>query len=446
MAFHISFRNSLLLLSILFHTCSAADTISPSQSLKDGQTLVSAAGNYEFGFFTPGKSSFRYVGIWYKKAPQEKQYVWVANREDPLANTSGVVSLGSDGNLEISMAGQRVFQITNATAAAGNSTTATLLDSGNLVLKDAQGNWLWQSFEYPTHTMLPGVKLGLNRKTGHIRVITSWKSDDDPATGDYELRLDPNGSPQFFLYNGGTPIWRSGPWNGLGFSGVPLMNHQTVVSYHFTIDSDGIYYSYDLNNSSVFSRLILDSTGELQRLAWRDGTPKWTLFWRAPDDQCDVFAKCGTFSSCDVNRVLMCECLQGFRPKQLQEWNLRDWAGGCGRRRALDCGKGDGFLRLENVKLPDTKVAQIAPFSSLRECKDECLKNCSCSAYAGSDIQKWDGKCLFWHGELTDLKQYTDGGMDLYVRLAASELGEWVILTISLFTCLSLTFTLVAIH
>ncbi|XP_058094702.1 receptor-like serine/threonine-protein kinase SD1-8 isoform X7 [Magnolia sinica] len=423
MAFHSSFPNSLLILFLLFPISTSIDTITPSQSIKDGETLVSAAGNYELGFFSPGKSTARYVGIWYKKAPQEKQYVWVANRDDPLTNSSSVLSIGNDGNLAIVIAGRPVFQITN-TSTAVNYATAKLLDSGNLVLQDNQSRLLWQSFDYPTHTMLPGVKLGLDRKTGKIRVITSWKSDDDPGTGDYVLRLDPNGSPQFFLWHKSEPLWRSGPWNGLGFSGVPLMNHQSVVTYHFTIDDDGIFYSYDLNNDSIFSRLILDSSGYLQRLAWQDGTPRWTQFWRAPDDQCDAYAKCGTYSSCDVNRVLMCECLQGFKPKLPQAWNLRDWSGGCNRRRGLACGEGDGFKKMENIKLPDTRPARIVQVSSLKECRDLCLKNCSCTAYASADIKNWEGKCLIWGGDLTDLKLYSDGGMDLFVRLAGSELGS----------------------
>ncbi|XP_058099719.1 receptor-like serine/threonine-protein kinase SD1-8 [Magnolia sinica] len=364
MAFDISFPNFLLLLSLLFPFCTSIDTITPSKSIKDGQTLISDASNFELGFFSPGNSTARYVGIWYKKAPPEKKYVWVANRDDPLTNSSGVLSISPDGNLAVLMVGRPAFTITNASTAV-NYTTATLLDTGNLVLKDNQNRVLWQSFDYPTDTLLAGMKFGWDRKKGVSRVMRSWKSETDPASGDYIFQMDPRGSPQLFLLKGSNELWRSGPWNGRGFSGVPLMNHQTVVTYHFKIDGDGTYYWYDLNSNSIFSRLILNSSGDLQRLAWRDGTQRWTPFSRAIDDKCDEYAKCGAYSSCNVNRAVICECLRGFKPKLPEVWNLHDWSSGCNRRQGLGCGKGDGFKKIENVKLPDTSSARVVRLSVL---------------------------------------------------------------------------------
>ncbi|KAF6154131.1 hypothetical protein GIB67_016383 [Kingdonia uniflora] len=45
-----------------------------------------------------------------------------------------------------------------------------LLDSGNLVLRDANdGNstsYLWQSFDHPSDSLLPGMKVGRDIRTG----------------------------------------------------------------------------------------------------------------------------------------------------------------------------------------------------------------------------------------------------------------------------------------
>ncbi|XP_028800913.1 G-type lectin S-receptor-like serine/threonine-protein kinase At4g27290 [Neltuma alba] len=66
---------------------SASDVITHDQPLPDGRTLVSKDGIFELGFFSPGGSTHRYVGIWYKSIPQ-KTVVWVANREKPVKDNS----------------------------------------------------------------------------------------------------------------------------------------------------------------------------------------------------------------------------------------------------------------------------------------------------------------------------------------------------------------------
>lgn len=94
------------------------------------------------------------------------------------------------------------------------------------------------------------------------------------------------------------------------------------------------------------------------------------------------------------------------------------------RKRSLDCdGNGDGFLRLENVKVPDTTKSRVEPGLSLEACKEECLKNCSCTAYASFNLSG-DGGCLMWDGYLVDLRVKSDGGHDIYIRVAASELEK----------------------
>ncbi|XP_014632223.1 S-locus-specific glycoprotein BS29-2-like [Glycine max] len=82
-----------------------------------------------------------------------------------------------------------------------------LLDSGNLVIKikgqaDPEA-YLWQSFDNSSDTLLPGMKLGSNLRTGLNRRYTSWKSPDDPSPGDVWVFLG------FFLIHPLTPstLW-----------------------------------------------------------------------------------------------------------------------------------------------------------------------------------------------------------------------------------------------
>ena len=62
---------------------------------------------------------------------------------------------------------------------------------------------------------------------------------------------------------------------------------------------------------------------------------------------------------------------------------------------------------------------------SFNECEAECLKNCSCTAYANSDINNGGSGCLMWFGDLIDIREFIDekGEQDVYIREPASELG-----------------------
>lgn len=84
---------------------------------------------------------------------------------------------------------------------------AKLLDTRNLVLEEnGTDKVVWQSFDHPCNAILPAMEVGLDLKTGLNRFLTSWKSPDDPGTGEYSNKLVPGGSPQFFLYKNSTPI------------------------------------------------------------------------------------------------------------------------------------------------------------------------------------------------------------------------------------------------
>lgn len=43
--------------------------------------------------------------------------------------------------------------------------------------------FLWQSVDYPTESLLPGMKLGVNHKTGHNLSLVSWFTRSIAASG-----------------------------------------------------------------------------------------------------------------------------------------------------------------------------------------------------------------------------------------------------------------------
>ncbi|KAK9723941.1 hypothetical protein RND81_05G035700 [Saponaria officinalis] len=68
----------------------------------DPQTLASSNAIFKIGFFSPTNSTNRYVGIWYNVSGSdgELEVVWVANKDNPLSETSGVLNISEDGNLQ----------------------------------------------------------------------------------------------------------------------------------------------------------------------------------------------------------------------------------------------------------------------------------------------------------------------------------------------------------
>ncbi|CAJ1936286.1 unnamed protein product, partial [Sphenostylis stenocarpa] len=405
----------------------STDTLTKSQSLQTNQTLLSPNAIFELGFFSYANSTW-YLAIWYKAIHDaDKTVVWVANRDTPLQNSIGFLKIGDNGNLLIVNQSHQPVWSSNHTTQITNP-VLQLLDSGNLILREANENdptrLLWQSFDYPTDTLLPGMKLGWNFDTGMEKHITSWRvTNQDPSSGDFSFKLDYSGLPEIFLWNKDQRIYRSGPWNGERFSGVPEMQPVTEsIKFTFFADQHQVYYTFSIANHSLFSRLSVTSVGELQRLTWIQSTQVWNKFWYAPKDQCDNYKECGPYGVCDTNASPVCQCMRGFRPRNQQAWNLRDGSDGCVRSTGLACGS-DRFLHMQNVKLPETTSVFVNRSMGLVECGDLCQRNCSCTGYANIEISNGGSGCVMWVGELLDVRRYPSGGQDLYVRLAASDVG-----------------------
>lgn len=417
---------SILLVSMLI-TSTAVDTIAINQTLRDNDTIVSAGEKFELGFFSPdASSSNRYVGIWYKKI-SVRTVVWVANREIPLTDTSGALSLNGEGILSVLHGTNRVIWSSNSSGSARNP-VAQLLDTGNLIVRNEDDsdldNYLWQSFDYFGNTFLPSMKYGMDLVKGLNRYLVSWKSDNDPSLGYYTNQLDPHGYPQILLRRGSIVTYNSGPWNGERFSGMTNLKTNSLYTFEFVLNQKEIYYKYELVNSSVLTRMVLSTSGSLQRFTWIDRTQEWELYLTAQMDNCDRYAMCGVYGSCNINNSPPCGCLKGFEPLFPEEWNVADWSNGCMRKTPLDCESGDRFLKYSGVKFPDTQKSWFNESMNLKECEALCLRNCSCVAYANTDVRGGGSGCLLWFDDLIDIRVYSEDGQDLYVRMAASELDR----------------------
>ncbi|XP_027771320.1 receptor-like serine/threonine-protein kinase SD1-8 [Solanum pennellii] len=427
--FHLRSSFYFFLISQIVATVATTDnTITITNPLTISKTLVSQQKKFELGFFTPGgpNSDKWYVGIWYKEI-KETTIVWVANRENPVINSSSspVLKITEDGRLVIDDGDGNYTWSLNLSK---NNTTfiAKLLDSGNfVVLTENEEIMVWQSFDYPTDTLLPGMKLGWDSKTGFNRNITSWKSPFDPSSGNYTFKLDVNGLPEAYLTNRDKVFYRSGPWNGVGFSGVPEMKPTDIIVFEFQMNKDEVYYTFEVLDRKICSRLLVRHNGFLERYTWIPTSNIWNKFWYAPKDQCDFYEECGVSGICNANLSPVCKCLVGYKPKNQVAWDLRDGSDGCVRYHDLDC-ETDVFNILKNMKLPQSSSSFVDTKMNLEECEKMCRYNCSCTAYTTANITGSGSGCVIWTKELVDMRQYSaaEGGQFLYVRAASSDAAK----------------------
>ncbi|KAF8086862.1 hypothetical protein N665_0610s0005 [Sinapis alba] len=428
---HHSYTFSFLLVFlvlILFHPALSiyVNTMSSSESLtiSSKRTLVSRGGVFKLGFFKPLGRSRWYLGIWYKKVSQ-KTYAWVANRDNPLSNSIGTLKISGNNLVLLGQSNNTVWSTNRTRGNARSPVIAELLPNGNFVMRysnnrDSSG-FLWQSFDFPTDTLLPEMKLGYDLKTGRNRFLTSWRSYDDPSSGNTTYKLDiRRGLPEFILMNQSFEMQRSGPWNGIEFSGIPEVQGLNYMVYNYTENSEEIAYTFHMTNQSIYSRLTVTEYA-LNRFIWIPPSPGWRLFWGIPKDGCDYLFRCGSYAYCDLNTSPNCNCIKGFVPKNRQRWDLRDGTDGCVRMTRLNCG-GDGFLRLNNMKLPDTVTATVDRRIDVKKCEERCLSDCNCTSFATADVRNGGLGCVFWTGELVEIRKYGVGGQDLYVRLNAADL------------------------
>ncbi|KAJ6313993.1 hypothetical protein OIU78_017612 [Salix suchowensis] len=192
----------------------AADTLyQGGDSLNSTNTLVSKNGLFTLGFTRLGsaESNASYLGIWHDNDTSHP--VWLANRDKPVADNSGVLALDGSGNMKLTYSGGDLVDFYSSRSSTTNL-TAVLEDSGNFVLKDknsgGQQDYVWRSFDYPTDTFLPGMKLGINHASGQTWYLTSWTSDLVPAPGAFNLEWERD-THELVIKRRTQTYWTSGP-------------------------------------------------------------------------------------------------------------------------------------------------------------------------------------------------------------------------------------------
>ena len=184
----------------LWRTIAASESLKSGDQLNTSSQICSPNSTYCMSFSGMGDGN-TYLAIYNATDDSSTWILWVANRDEPLAGAvadSATLTLDHSGELKITRQGEKpivLYSSAQTQAIKNNSTLATLLDSGNFVLQqvntDGSKSLLWQSFDYPTDTLFPGMKLGVNHKTGRNRTVVSYFLVSTPSSGPFSLEWEP---------------------------------------------------------------------------------------------------------------------------------------------------------------------------------------------------------------------------------------------------------------
>ncbi|KAJ4809554.1 Serine/threonine-protein kinase [Rhynchospora pubera] len=285
----------------------------------------------------------------------------------PLVDSGGSLRLLLSGNLVlVNSSGNTLWE--TSTSALG-VTSASLLDTGNLLLKNSSST-LWQSFQHPTDTILQDQ----NFTFGQTLTSNSY-SFSLLQSGNLTLKF--NNSIQYFN------------------NGYNATYNRNITSPVLTLKTNGIVQIYDgsLNSTVVIAYsdnyaesddmlrfLRLDNDGNFRAYSAARGSSVPTAHWSAVTEQCDVFGYCGNYGVCTYNDSSpYCIC-----PSRNFEFvdpaNPRN---GCKRTKDLnECLSNSTMLELNNTQFltypPEVSSQQY--FVGLTACRQNCLSGGSCVA------------------------------------------------------------------
>lgn len=270
------------------------------------RTWVSQNGVFAFGFLESCSKEDEVdsfvVGIRYNLGDNEAVNV-------PVWSVGGGLRVSMNSTIRLSMDGRLILLDNPSGVIVWSSDTsslgirkASLLNNGNLVLVGIEDNVLWQSFNSPTSTLLPGQSLHFPQ---------TLRAPSKKSTSSYYSFVIRHSGELALVWENNVTYWS---------------NHVNLVGSvkEAIFDGNGLLGLIDTSNKTVWSisskdfdepsltlrRLKMDSDGNLRIYSWNHVLHEWNVGWQAVENQCDVFGSCGLYSLCGLNSSgAVCDCL-----------------------------------------------------------------------------------------------------------------------------------------
>ncbi|KAI3465308.1 hypothetical protein Pfo_021971 [Paulownia fortunei] len=393
---------------------SALDNLSKGSYLsveKPEQVLISPNGLFFAGFHPVGENAYCF-GIWFAKplCYANCTLLWIANRDSPVNGRLSKFSLREDGNLILTDADQFTSWASNTASAA--SLQLMLRDNGNLVLLMDSGEVLWQSFDSPTDTLLPGQPLT------RLTALISSRSQGNYSSGLYRLFFDDDNVLRL-VYDGPetSSIYWPDPWllsNEAGRSRYNDSRTAVLNSSGYFRSSDRVEFRAADFGLGKIRRLKLDSDGNLRLYSFEENHKTWVVSWQAIFKSCRIHGACGPNSLCsyDPSSGRVCSCLDGFRMKKDADFSL-----GCEPEFNLPQNKSEVILiKVSQANFYGYNI-NITRNSSLKMCEEICLELHNCQGFwYGYD--KEDGVYSCYPKRVFRNGFYSPGNTgDMYVKM-----------------------------
>ncbi|KAJ3680769.1 hypothetical protein LUZ60_015258 [Juncus effusus] len=395
------------------------DSLSAEES---SDILRSPNGIFSCGFYNISQTAFMF-SIWFSNSAN-KTRVWTANPNRPVHRRGSTIKFSKHGNLVLMDFGGELIWTTN-NKSSYDTYRAELLDSGNLVITDRGNNTLWQSFDYPTDTLLANQEITANTQLVSSNTSASLGYFKFYFGDTYLLSLRYVSPKVSSIYwpNPDYSVWLN--------SRRPFINSRngSFDENGFFTASDGLTFRASDSGPNILRRLTLDPDGNLRLYSLNENDGSWSVSWLALSQQCNIRGLCGEYGICRYLPQPICTCPRGFRMI-----DPNNWSKGCERNFKSSSTKNSKQVQFLHLPYSDYSgsVENFTRSISLRACKEICRSSPSC---VGFEFKPKIGDCytksLFSSGIFY---QGYDG--DIYIKYPASvKTSELVIPQVPALVC-----------
>jgi len=394
------------ILIFLFHfQHSSSFSLSVEKSEQD--IIVSPKGTFTAGFYPVGENAYSFA-IWFTqkhKNLNNATVVWMANRDQPVNGKRSTLSLLNTGNLVLTDAG--LSNVWSTETNSSKSLELFLYETGNLVLREQNTNGfiLWQSFDFPTDTLLPDQNL-----TGYMNLVSS-KNVNNYSSGSYTLFYDYKNS-LCLRYNGAQSS--SLYWNANRFA----YNGRRVATLN-RLGNFGSFYPFPFKTSDYGTvlqrRLTLDIDGNVRVYSQKHGQENWSVTGQFLQQPCQIHGICGPNSACsyDPRTGRKCSCLPGY-----SIINNQDWSQGCKPSFKFSCNKTKSrFIVLPHVEFDNFNNHVFYQNYTYKQCKHLCLRSCECIAFQFRYITEEGFSYCYPKTQLLNVRRSTEFEGSVFLRL-----------------------------